>query len=416
MATVVGAGSEIRLTGSDSYIGVGHGPQSFGVLTVADGARVSAIGMNVGRSGGVGLLNVDHGTLSFSGQQSGNTLSGAFLSIGRTDGTGTATLTNGSQVTLVNPGNLGATLNLGGSGTGPGGTGSLTLSGASHISIQAAAGKGALTVGHDGTGLMRIQGGSTVDVGNSGAVFIGRLAGGDGTLLMSDNASLTAAWVGVGRTKSAAGQPSEDGGTGRLIVSNSTVTAANIVIGTQGFLGGSGTLVGHVTNHGTVNPGNSPGQLRIDGGFTAMAGSKLVMEVQADGAGGYLTDRLVFGDGAVLDFSNLNVEFRFLGTTDPNAFQASGGFQVDTFFRMAAGAGLDHATFAGASFTAASQAYRFTDFRFSADGGAVFTAAAVPEPGAGGMALAGLALLAGLWRRRRADRLQGAAAPPVPRG
>jgi len=401
IATVSGAGSEIRLTGIDTYIGVGHGPQSFGSLTVADQAKVSAIGINVGRSGGVGELNVDHATLSFSGQQTGNTLSGAFLSIGRAGGTGTATITNGSEVTLVNPGSAGATVGLGGTATGPGGNGSLTLSGGSHISIQAAFGRGALTVGHDGTGLMRIQGGSSVDVSNSGAVFVGRVAGSDGTLLISEGSSVTAGWVGVGRSKAGAGQPDVDGGTGVLIVNGSTVTAPNLVIGSHGYLGGTGTLVGHVTNFGTFNPGNSPGQMRIDGGFTAEAGSKLVLEVQALQGGGYATDSLVFGAGSTLDFSHLAVEFRFLGATDPNAFQASGGFKVDTFFQTSAGQALDHQTFAGASFSAHADAYQFTSFSFNADGGAVFTAAAVPEPGAGWMALAGLAVLAGVARRRR---------------
>ncbi|OYU71996.1 MAG: hypothetical protein CFE45_41410 [Burkholderiales bacterium PBB5] len=36
IALVSGAGSEIRLTGNDTYIGIGHGPQSFGQLTVVD--------------------------------------------------------------------------------------------------------------------------------------------------------------------------------------------------------------------------------------------------------------------------------------------------------------------------------------------------------------------------------------------
>ena len=49
IALVTGAGSEIRMTGSGTFIAVGIGPQSFGQLTVADGASISANGMNVGR-------------------------------------------------------------------------------------------------------------------------------------------------------------------------------------------------------------------------------------------------------------------------------------------------------------------------------------------------------------------------------
>jgi hypothetical protein len=65
------------------------------------------------------------------------------------------------------------------------------------------------------------------------------------------------------------------------------LTAQNIVIGTNGFLGGSGTIIGNVVNHGIFSPGNSPGTMVIDGSFTAAAGSRLIMEVQADGLGGF---------------------------------------------------------------------------------------------------------------------------------
>lgn len=405
IALVSGLGSEIRLTGNDTYIGVGHGPQSFGQLTIADQASVSAIGMNVGRSGGVGVLSVNNATLNFSGQQTGGTLSGAFLSIGRSGGVGVATIDNGSQVTIHNLGSLGATLNLGGSGSGPLGDGTLTLSGGSRISIEAAAGKASMTVARDGTGLMRIKGGSSVEV-LGGGVFVGRLTGSDGTLLMSEGSSLTTSWLGVARDKTSTG--SVDGGTGTLVVNNSTLTADTIVIGTNGFLGGSGTIRGNVINYGIFSPGNSPGQMHIDGGFSAAAGSRLVLEVESDGLGGFSTDSLLFGEGSALDLAHLAVEFRFLGSTDPNAFQAGGGFSIDTFFQMADGAGgshgLDPASFAGATFTAQADAYQFNSFSFSAAGGAVFSAQPVPEPGMGWMALAGSGFLALVLRRRAQSR------------
>jgi len=411
VALVSGAGSEIRMSGNDTYIGVGHGPQSFGQLTVANQATVSAIGMNVGRSGGVGMLSVDNASLSFSGQQTGNLLSGAYLSIGRSGGVGVANITNNSQLTLHNLGNLGASLNLGGTATGALGDGTLTLSGGSHISVEGAPGKASMTVARDGSGLMRIKGGSSVDV-LGGSVFVGRLHGSDGTLLMSEGSSLSTSWLGIGRDRTATG--TLDGGTGTLVVNNSTLTADTIVIGTNGFLGGSGTIVGNVINYGIFSPGNSPGQMRIDGGFTAAAGSRLILEVQADGSG-YRTDSVVFGSGGTLDLSHLSVEFRFLGNTNPNAFQDSGGFNIGTFFQRAdtggTSLGLDPATFAGASFSAQSDAYHFNSFSFSAASGAVFTAQAVPEPGAVWMALVGLAVLVLIARPvRQANRRS---APPA---
>ena len=402
IALVSGASSEIRLSGSDTFIGVGLGPQSFGQLTVANQADVSATGMNLGRSGGVGVLAVDSATVHFSGQHTGNVQSGAFLSIGRSGGTGVANIGNGSVITLTNPGSQGASLNLGGTGPGPLGDGSLTLSGGSQIHIQAAPGLATLSVARDGSGLMRVKGGSSVDVGD-GNTYVGRLKGSDGTLILSEASSLSTGWLGVGRNKTASG--SEDGGTGTLLLINSSLTAHDILIGSNGFLGGTGTITGKVTNFGIFAPGNSPGTMEITGAFTAEAGSRLILEVQADGQGGFATDRVVFGAGQALDLAALNVEFRFLGATNPNTFQSSGGFGTDTFFQVRGTDGvlgvLAPSVFATASFAATSDAYTISQFSFTASGGASFTAAPVPEPETAAMLLAGLAALGWLSRRRR---------------
>lgn len=402
IATVSGAGSEIRVTGMDTFIGVGIGPQSNGQLTVSNQAVVSGIGMNVGRSGGVGVLKVDGAQLSFSGQQTAGNQSGAFLGIGHAGGVGVATITNGSTVTMTNPGSAGASLTLGGTTPFPGGDGSLTLSGASRIDIVAAPGLATLQVGRDGSALMRVKGASTVNVGD-GNTFVGRLSGSDGTLLISEGSTLTTGWLGVGRNKTGSGDV--DGGTGTLVLINSTVNAQNIVIGTNGFLGGTGTINGTVVNHGIFSPGNSPGTVEITGGFTAASGSRVVLEVQADGNGGFTTDHVIFGNGQALDLSGLNVEFRFLGSTDPTAFLASSHFDVDTFFqqRSAGGGTVDLApeAFAQASFSASADAYAISNFSFSATGGAAFSATPVPEPGAWMLLAAGLGLVSARARRRR---------------
>ena len=127
------------------------------------------------------------------------------------------------------------------------------------------------------------------------------------------------------------------------------------------------------------------------------------MEVQSDGHGGFNTDQVLFGDGSALDLAHLSIEFRFLGATDPNAFQASGGFDLDTFFGLVGAQGeveLADAMFAQASYSARSDAYRFDSFTFSASSGATFVAVAVPEPGTWALMLSGLVGLAALGRRR----------------
>src|SRR5262249_44737532 len=80
-ALVSGAGSEIRLTGSDAFITVGRGAGAVGTLTINNQGSVSAGDINVGR-GGTGTLSMDNGTLTLSGQFSGDTVTGAVLGIG----------------------------------------------------------------------------------------------------------------------------------------------------------------------------------------------------------------------------------------------------------------------------------------------------------------------------------------------
>jgi hypothetical protein len=401
VAVVSGSGSEIRMTGSDSILSVGRGPQSTGQLTVSDQASVSGMGLLVGDVNGVGVLKVDNASIQMSGQQTGDVLAGAFAVIGHGGGIGVATLGNGSVLHISNAGSAGAGLILGGTSLRPFGDGSLTLSGGSQIRVEAASGLAGITVGRDGSALMRVRGGSSVDIGD-GNLYVARLPGSDGTLLASESSTITAGWVGVGRNKTTTGDI--DGGTGTMVLINSTLNAQDIVIGTNGFLGGTGTITGNITNYGIFAPGNSPGTLEINGSFVAEAGSRMILEVESDGMGGFNTDRVIFAGGETLDLSQLNAEFRFLGATDPNAFQAQGLFDVDTFFQIRQAdnslANVAPEVFSTASFTAEADQYTISSFTFSAAGGASFVAAPVPEPESWAMLLAGL-LTVGAWHRRR---------------
>ena len=410
IANVSGAGSEIKITGQDTFIGVGIGPQSNGQLTVSNQASVSGIGMAVGRSGGVGVLKVDNATLNFSGQQTAGNQSGAFFVIGSGGtGIGVATLSNGSVVTLTNMGSAGAGVSIGGSGAFAGGDGSLTLLGGSRIAAHTQPGLNALTVGREGSGFLRLRGASSIDLVD-GVVQVARNNGSDGTVILSEGSSITAGWVGVGRRKTVTGD--EDGGTGTFVLINSTLTAANIVIGSNGFLGGTGTITGNVVNHGIFAPGNSPGTMEIGGSFTAAAGSRMILEVASNGAGGFNTDHVIFTSGQALDLSGLNVEFRFLGAANPNAFAPM--FTLNTFFQARQGDGsmaaLAPALFQTASFTAQSDGYQISNFSFSPSTGATFTATPVPEPAGWALMLAGLLGMGTLAQRRQGKGVRATAA------
>ena len=403
VATVTGAGSEIRLTGNDTFIGVGIGNTSTGQLSVRAGASVNGMGLSLGRNGGVGVLSVDGATLLMTGQQAAGTRSGAFFSVGDGGGIGVATFDNGSTLTLSNTGASGTGFTIGGSSYAAGGEGNVTLKGGSRLTLIGATGLAGGTIGREGSGFVRLRGGSALDLGD-GVLSIGRFSGGDGTVIASEASTITAGWVGIGARKTDTGDT--DGGTGTVVLINSTLTADQIVIGTNGFLGGTGTINGTVTNRGIFAPGNSPGRLEINGGFVAEKNSRMILEVESDGKGGFKTDQVVFNADQRLDLAGLNIEFRFLGDTNPVEFNESGGFDTDTFFQVKGTDGnlgvLDDTFFSQVGFKASAEDYTIQGFSFSAASGASeFSATPVPEPGTTAMLLAGLAGLGWLVRRRR---------------
>ena len=111
--------------------------------------------MSVGRFGGIGVLKLDGGLLTLSGQHTGNNGAGANLSIGLGGGTGVATADHGSVITLTNMGSAGTSLNLGGTTNYPSGDGSLNLAGGSQIKLIAAPNRAAVTVGRDDSAFHR---------------------------------------------------------------------------------------------------------------------------------------------------------------------------------------------------------------------------------------------------------------------
>ena len=354
--------------------------------------------------------------MNLSGQQaSGN---GAGFTVGNRGGTGTATISNGSHITITNLGSGGASLNVGGTPVNPLGTGTLSVSG-SQITLTAAPGLATVRIGHDGTGTAILTG-STLDVGD-GAVHIAALPGSTGTMVLSAGSVVTAGYVGVGAT------PAGAGGSGHLIVNDSTVNTGTFEIGAGGILSGNGGTIhatGDVIVGGTISPGNSPGRLIINCNIISLDGSLLILDIAGVGEG-FAVDNLVIGNGSTFDLHHMNIVFNFLGDTDPTAFAASGGFDLDNFLRSGlpgGDAGLSTAFAPGETWSdvvdptkisAVSSVFDVTELKLQGDGSFVVTTAPIPEPSTWAMLITGLLLFGGWARRRNAGALRAPLRRPL---
>lgn len=406
VASVSGPGSLLSVSGADAFLAVGFGATGSGNLAVSDGARVEATIMHVGSSGGVGVVRLDGASVDLSGQYAGGSgQPGAALVIGSGAGAvGNLAAVNGSAIRIANDAGNGGGISIGGRTGQAGGDGVLTLS-ASSLVFDIPTGNGGMNVGRSGSGLLRMSNGSAVDLG-SNVLYVAREAGSDGAVIATGGSTITAGWVGVGRNQNGGGDGS-DGGTGTMVLNGATLFAQDVVIGTNGYLGGSaGSIVvsGSVVNYGIFSPGSSPGDFSIAGSFVAGASSRLVLEIEALAGGGFATDVLRFDAGATVEFGGSSIEFRFLGATNPNAFAASGAFDVATFLQQGDGsgnfAGLASEQLAGVAFTALSDEYPIIDFEFDPLTGS-FSVVAVPEPGSWVLMAGGLLLVGCVVGRRR---------------
>lgn len=394
VAIVSGVGSALNASGANGFMSVGR--SAFGSLTVANQGSLAATVLAVGRGdGGLGMLTVNSGQINLSGQQSDGT--GARLVVGTRGGTGTATIGN-SSVNLTNSGTGGAAIYVGGTPLNPLGTGTLNVTG-SQININAAPGLASVHIGQTGTGTANIAS-STVNVGaligpasnaRDGSLIVAGLAGSAGTLTLNTGATVSASYVGIGATQ--AGQ----GGAGKLILNNSTINTGKFELGANSVLtGNEGTInaTGDVVIRGTIDPGNSPGRIKINCNIVTLVGSRLILEIARDGAN-FATDHVTIGKDSTFDLSKLEIVFTFLGDINPTTYAASGRLDLDEFLESfdpgtgvtsglstVFGLGRNWADVVNAGrIKAVSNFYDVTDLRLNAVSGRVeLTSAPIPEP------------------------------------
>ncbi len=234
----------------------------------------------------IGELTIDRSNSAFSGQV--NLLGGrVFLSASDALGTGSINF-GGSIIDFTNTSDI-VISNTFTSGPGTAaafeknGTGRTTLTG-SNLGMTAsfALNQGILAVNSVnafGTGSYANLGGTSgIEVNNAADETLGlRIFNGLSSIG-------TFRKLGLGRLTIVdtfqVGMLLVDAGTLRV---NQTINAANATIAGGARLDGTGTIIGNLTNNGTLAPGNSIGTLTVNGNYVQNAGSVLEIEFDASG-------------------------------------------------------------------------------------------------------------------------------------
>jgi autotransporter-associated beta strand protein/T5SS/PEP-CTERM-associated repeat protein len=341
-----------------------------------NGGYVSNAAGNLGRNAsGVGTVTVSSGTWANSSN----------LTVGAS-GTGTLTMNGGlvivsgslskNAASTINL-NAGGTLQIGVGGTSGvllGGTGSLVNNGTlvfnrSNASTYSGVLSGSGAVTKQAAGLLTLAGANSY----SGLTTISA-----GTVALSGTGSIGGGGLNLGTT----GSPG--------VLDLSALTAGTYSLPATGNLAGVGTLLGNgksLTVLGAFTPGNSPGTVTVDSGFTldlSNSGSSVFEITSPTFTAG--TFDLVSGNGSVVFGGILNLAF-------------SGGTYADgtDVLQLFANTGGRSGNFSAVNFTglAAGQSATFNP--------ATGFITVVPEPSTCASLLAGLAYGGySLFRRRRA--------------
>ncbi|WP_168793112.1 autotransporter domain-containing protein [Paraburkholderia aromaticivorans] len=331
---VTGAG--IFLSGVTANIGVSSGTVTYADAIAGTGLLTGSVTTALNKTGNgvlaltgtntfVGNIDIDAGTLSVTGTANlGNAGNRIVMSDGATFAvTQTSTFASLRQFRIAGQSTFdiagGTTSTIQGvisDGASSGSlvktdAGKLILSGANTYTGQTTVNAGTLALAGNGSlatsSGVAVASGATVDFSAVGPQSIGTLSGGGNvalgarTLTSTSNADSTFSGVlsGTGGfTKVGSGALILNGintYTGLTTVSAGTLevgdintptaqVAGSVLVGAAGTLRGHGTVLGNVTNDGTVRPGGSIGKLTVNGNYSQSSTATLAFDISPTAA------------------------------------------------------------------------------------------------------------------------------------
>jgi T5SS/PEP-CTERM-associated repeat protein len=244
---VTGAGSRLALGGPSPAIVVGEYGQ--GSLSLADGASAASLDVLIGlESGASGLLELLGGaSLELSGSEA-DRQSGPLLLVG---GAGSGRMVvRDAAVSLMGESGAGPRLMVGGSPAWMGGFGELRLTGPEVSLTLGGQEPGIVSVGAAGTGVLRVEQGANLSLGERGTMSLGGSDDSIALLIIDGPGSRVEVggtlWAGF-RGDASDGKPSRS--TAVIVVRNGgALKAERIVLGPNALLQGDGTVIGNIEN------------------------------------------------------------------------------------------------------------------------------------------------------------------------